>query len=52
MLEMSGKIDFEQYRESLNQFGKELLEKSSKLAAEHGFVSEMLVREWRGGRVS
>ncbi len=52
MVEMSSKIDFEQYRVGLNQFGKELLEKSSKLAAEHGVVCEMLVRELRGGRVS
>ncbi len=52
MVEMSGGIDFEQYREGLNQFGKNLVDKSSKLAAEHGVVSETLVHELRGGRVA
>lgn len=52
MVEMSGGIDFEQYRKDLNQFGNTLLEKASKLAAEHGVVSETLVRELRGTRVS
>ncbi len=52
MVEMSGGIDFEQYREGLNQFGKNLVDRSSKLAAEHGIVSETLVRELRGSRVS
>lgn len=36
----------------LNQFGKNLVDRSSKLAAEHGVVSERLVRELRGSRVS
>ncbi len=52
MVELSNKIDFEQYRNDLKQFGKELLEKSSKLATEHGVAFETLVRELRGGRVS
>lgn len=52
MVEMSGGIDFEQYRKDLNQFGNTLLEKASKLAADHGVVSETLVRELRGTRVS
>ena len=52
MVEMSGGIDFEQYREGLKQFGRNLVDRSSKLAAEHGIVSETLVRELRGSRVS
>ncbi len=52
MVEMSGGIDFEQYREGLNQFGKNLVDSSSKLAAKHGVASESHVQELRGSRVA
>ena len=52
MVEMSSAIDFEKYRAGLNQFGQHLLDKASRLAAEHGVTSETSLHDLRGGRVA
>ena len=52
MVEVSSGIDFEKYRQSLNEFGRGLLEKASKLAADQGVTAETSLRELHGSRVA
>jgi nucleotide-binding universal stress UspA family protein len=52
MVEMSSAIDFEKFRVGLHQFGQDLLDKASRLAAEHGVTAEMSLHDLRGGRVA
>jgi nucleotide-binding universal stress UspA family protein len=52
MVEMSSAIDFEKYREGLNEFGRNLLSTASEAAAKRGVSAETAMNELRGGRVA
>ena len=52
MSEMPRAFDFEEYREELQQYGRNLLEDGKKLAASLGLEVETLLRELKGGRVA
>ena len=52
MSEMPRAFDFEEYREELQQYGRNLLEDGKKLAASLGLEVETLLRDLKGGRVA
>jgi len=52
MVEMSSAIDFEKYREGLNQFGHQLLAKASEQAKAQGVPCETAMHDLRGNRVA
>ena len=52
MVEMSTAIDFEKFREGLNQFGQHLLEKASEQAQAQGVTTETSLHDLHGGRVA
>jgi len=52
MVEMSSAIDFEKYREGLNQFGQRLLAEASEQAKAQGVASETSMLDLRGNRVA
>jgi len=51
-VEMSSAIDFEKYREGLNQFGHQLLAKASEQAKAQGVPCETAMHDLRGNRVA
>jgi nucleotide-binding universal stress UspA family protein len=52
MVEMSSAIDFEKYREGLNQFGQRLLAEASEQAKAQGVACETSILDLRGNRVA
>ena len=52
MVEMSSAIDFEKYREGLNQFGQRLLAEASEQAKAQGVPCETSILDLRGNRVA
>jgi nucleotide-binding universal stress UspA family protein len=52
MVEMSSAIDFEKYREGLNQFGQRLLAEASEQAKAQGVACETSMLDLRGNRVA
>ena len=52
MVEMSNVIDYEKFREGLNQFGRRLLAQASELAKAQGVTAETSLHDLRGGRVA
>ena len=52
MVEMSNVIDYEKFREGLNQFGRRLLTQASELAKAQGVTAENSLHDLRGGRVA
>ena len=52
MVEMSSAIDYEKFREGLNQFGQRLLAKASEQAKAQGVATETSLHDLDGGRVA
>ena len=52
MVEMSNVIDYEKFREGLNQFGRRLLAQASEQAKAQGVTAETSLHDLRGGRVA
>jgi len=52
MVEMSNVIDYEKFREGLNQVGRRLLAQASELAKAQGVTAETSLHDLRGGRVA
>ena len=52
MSEMPSTFDFEKYRETLQQYGSNLLKDGKKLAASLGLEVETLLHDLNGGRVA
>jgi nucleotide-binding universal stress UspA family protein len=52
MVEMSTAIDYEKFREGLNQFGQRLLAKASDKAKAQGVATETSLHDLGGGRVA
>ena len=52
MVEMSNIIDYEKFREGLNQFGRRLLAQASEQAKAQGVTPETSLHDLRGGRVA
>ena len=52
MIEMSSAIDYEKFREGLNQFGQRLLAKASEQAKAQGVATETSLHDLDGGRVA
>jgi nucleotide-binding universal stress UspA family protein len=52
MVEMSNVIDYEGFREGLNQFGRRLLAQASEQAKAQGVAAETSLHDLRGGRVA
>jgi len=52
MVEMSSAIDYEKFREGLNQFGQRLLAKASEQAKAQGVATETSLHDLDGARVA
>ena len=52
MVEMTSAIDYEKFREGLNQFGRRLLAQASEQANAQGVTTETSLHDLRGGRVA
>jgi len=52
MVEMSSAIDYEKFRDGLNQFGQRLLAKASEQANAQGVPTETSLHDLGGGRVA
>ena len=52
MVEMTSAIDYEKFREGLNQFGRRLLAQASEQASAQGVTAETSLHDLRGGRVA
>ena len=52
MVEMSNVIDYEKFREGLNQVGRRLLTQASEQAKAQGVTAETSLHDLRGGRVA
>ena len=52
MVEMSSAIDYDKFREGLNQFGRQLLAKAGEQAKAQGVTAETSLHDLRGGRVA
>ena len=52
LLEMSSVINFEQYREGLQQYGRKVLDDARALVESTGVAVETQLEELKGGRVS
>jgi nucleotide-binding universal stress UspA family protein len=52
MMEMSSAINFEEYREGLQQYGRKTLEEARSLVASAGLEVETQLEALKGGRVS
>ena len=52
MVEMTSAIDYEKFREGLNQFGQRLLAQASEQAKAQGVTAETSLHDLRGDRVA
>ena len=50
MVEMTSAIDYDKFREGLNQFGQRLLAQASEQAEAQGVTTETSLHDLRGGR--